>query len=78
MIGGPVLAGHRDRRYGLRHAQRPRYDAPPAGNPGFLPGMNAGTSNLGASPGFLVLPAVLVATPALAHTKASCLTEVTT
>ncbi len=37
----------------------------PAGNPGFLPGMNAGAFNLGAGLSFLVLPAVLVATAPL-------------
>ncbi len=37
----------------------------PAGNPGFLPGMNAGAFNLGAGLSFLVLPAVLVATASL-------------
>lgn len=31
------------------------------GNPGFLPGMNAGAYNLGAGLSFLVLPAILVA-----------------
>ncbi|MFF5794396.1 MFS transporter [Paeniglutamicibacter sp. NPDC012692] len=34
----------------------------PPGNPGFLPGMNAGAFNLGAGLSFLVLPAVLVGT----------------
>ncbi|MDJ0357525.1 MFS transporter [Paenarthrobacter sp. PH39-S1] len=34
---------------------------PPEGNPGFLPGMNAGAFNLGAGLSFLVLPAILVA-----------------
>ncbi|WP_348770152.1 MFS transporter [Arthrobacter sp. E3] len=34
----------------------------PEGNPGFLPGMNAGAFNLGAGLSFLVLPAILVAT----------------
>ncbi|MEV8149510.1 MFS transporter [Arthrobacter sp. NPDC080073] len=48
----------------------------PAGNPGFLPGMNAGAFNLGAGLSFLVLPAVLVATSALGDTKASYLTVV--
>jgi MFS family permease len=33
----------------------------PPGNPGFLPGMNAGAFNIGAGLSFLVLPAVLVA-----------------
>jgi MFS family permease len=33
----------------------------PQGNPGFLPGMNAGAFNLGAGLSFLVLPAVLAA-----------------
>jgi MFS family permease len=33
----------------------------PKGNPGFLPGMNAGAFNLGAGLSFLVLPAVLAA-----------------
>ncbi len=37
----------------------------PAGNPGFLPGMNAGAFNLGAGLSFLVLPAILVATAPL-------------
>jgi MFS family permease len=37
----------------------------PPGNPGFLPGMNAGAFNLGAGLSFLVLPAVLVGTSAL-------------
>ena len=32
----------------------------PRGNPGFLPGMNAGAFNIGAGLSFLVLPAVLV------------------
>jgi MFS family permease len=48
----------------------------PAGNPGFLPGMNAGAFNLGAGLSFLVLPAVLVATAALGDVKASYLTVV--
>lgn len=48
----------------------------PAGNPGFLPGMNAGAFNLGAGLSFLVLPAVLVATSALGDAKASYLTVV--
>ncbi len=48
----------------------------PAGNPGFLPGMNAGAFNLGAGLSFLVLPAVLVATSALGDAKASYLTAV--
>lgn len=43
----------------------------PAGNPGFLPGMNAGAFNLGAGLSFLVLPAVLVATSTLGDTRAS-------
>lgn len=37
----------------------------PPGNPGFLPGMNAGAFNLGAGVSFLVLPAVQVGTAAL-------------
>ncbi|MHA7305757.1 uridine transporter UriT [Arthrobacter sp. TMN-49] len=37
----------------------------PEGNPGFLPGMNAGAFNLGAGLSFLILPAVLVATAPL-------------
>lgn len=37
----------------------------PVGNPGFLPGMNAGAFNLGAGLSFLVLPAILVATAPL-------------
>ncbi|WP_138444998.1 MFS transporter [Sinomonas susongensis] len=37
----------------------------PRGNPGFLPGMNAGAFNLGAGLSFLILPAVLQATSAL-------------
>ncbi|AIY02164.1 transmembrane efflux protein (MFS) [Arthrobacter sp. PAMC 25486] len=37
----------------------------PEGNPGFLPGMNAGAFNLGAGLSFLVLPAILVATTPL-------------
>jgi MFS family permease len=48
----------------------------PPGNPGFLPGMNAGAFNLGAGLSFLVLPAVLVATSALGDAKASYLTVV--
>lgn len=48
----------------------------PAGNPGFLPGMNAGAFNLGAGLSFLVLPAVLVATASLGDAKASYLTVV--
>lgn len=48
----------------------------PAGNPGFLPGMNAGAFNLGAGLSFLVLPAVLVATSALGDAKASYLTVI--
>ncbi|MFH5878909.1 MFS transporter [Arthrobacter sp. NA-172] len=48
----------------------------PAGNPGFLPGMNAGAFNLGAGLSFLALPAVLVATSALGDAKASYLTVV--
>jgi MFS family permease len=50
----------------------------PAGNPGFLPGMNAGAFNLGAGLSFLVLPAVLVATSALGDAKASYLSVVVT
>ena len=46
----------------------------PTGNPGFLPGMNAGAFNLGAGLSFLVLPAVLVATSALGDAAASYLT----
>ncbi len=49
---------------------------PPAGNPGFLPGMNAGAFNLGAGLSFLILSAVLVATSAPGGAKASCLTVV--
>jgi predicted MFS family arabinose efflux permease len=45
----------------------------PPGNPGFLPGMNAGAFNLGAGLSFLVLPAVLVGTSALGD-RASYLT----
>ncbi|WP_125611790.1 MFS transporter [Specibacter cremeus] len=37
----------------------------PKGNPGFLPGMNAGAFNLGAGLSFLVLPAILVATASM-------------
>lgn len=37
----------------------------PEGNPGFLPGMNAGAFNLGAGLSFLILPAILVATAPL-------------
>lgn len=48
----------------------------PAGNPGFLPGMNAGAFNLGAGLSFLVLPAVLVATSSLGDAKASYLTVI--
>jgi MFS family permease len=48
----------------------------PAGNPGFLPGMNAGAFNLGAGLSFLILPAVLVATQALGDATASYLTVV--
>ena len=48
----------------------------PAGNPGFLPGMNAGAFNLGAGLSFLILPAVLVATSALGDATASYLTVV--
>ncbi len=48
----------------------------PAGNPGFLPGMNAGAFNLGAGLSFLVLPAVLVATAALGDARASYLTVI--
>lgn len=48
----------------------------PAGNPGFLPGMNAGAFNLGAGLSFLILPAVLVATTSLGDAKASYLTVV--
>lgn len=33
----------------------------PKGNPGFLPGMNAGAFNLGAGISFLILPAILIA-----------------
>lgn len=47
----------------------------PPGNPGFLPGMNAGAFNLGAGLSFLVLPAVLVGTSAL-DDRASYLTVV--
>ena len=54
-------AGHHVRRNGKHHAQRTgRGASPPPGNPGFLPGMNAGAFNLGAGLSFLVLPAVLV------------------
>ncbi|MGF9647700.1 MFS transporter [Pseudarthrobacter oxydans] len=48
----------------------------PAGNPGFLPGMNAGAFNLGAGLSFLVLPAVLVATSTLGDARASYLTVI--
>ncbi|QDG90271.1 MFS transporter [Pseudarthrobacter sp. NIBRBAC000502770] len=48
----------------------------PAGNPGFLPGMNAGAFNLGAGLSFLILPAVLVATSALGDAATSYLTVV--
>ncbi|UKA75613.1 uridine transporter UriT [Arthrobacter sp. FW306-07-I] len=48
----------------------------PAGNPGFLPGMNAGAFNLGAGLSFLILPAVLVATSAFGDAAASYLTVV--
>lgn len=48
----------------------------PEGNPGFLPGMNAGAFNLGAGLSFLVLPAVLVATSSMGDAKASYLTVV--
>ncbi|MHC6594635.1 uridine transporter UriT [Arthrobacter sp. C152] len=48
----------------------------PAGNPGFLPGMNAGAFNLGAGLSFLILPAVLVATATLGDAQASYLTVV--
>ncbi|WP_458780452.1 uridine transporter UriT [Arthrobacter sp. D3-16] len=48
----------------------------PAGNPGFLPGMNAGAFNLGAGLSFLVLPAVLVATSALGDARTSYLTVI--
>lgn len=37
----------------------------PPGNPGFLPGMNAGAFNLGAGLSFLILPSVLVGTQSL-------------
>ncbi|PQZ88128.1 MFS transporter [Arthrobacter sp. MYb227] len=47
----------------------------PAGNPGFLPGMNAGAFNLGAGLSFLVLPAVLVGTSNLGE-RTSYLTVV--
>ena len=50
----------------------------PAGNPGFLPGMNAGAFNLGAGLELLVLPAVLVATSAMGDAKASYLSVVLT
>ena len=49
----------------------------PAGNPGFLPGMNAGAFNLGAGLSFLVLPAALVASSALGDAQASYLTAIT-
>jgi len=48
----------------------------PPGNPGFLPGMNAGAFNLGAGLSFLVLPAVLVATSSVGDARASYLTVV--
>ncbi|MFD0758679.1 MFS transporter [Arthrobacter ulcerisalmonis] len=48
----------------------------PAGNPGFLPGMNAGAFNLGAGLSFLILPAVLVATASLGDARASYLTVI--
>jgi len=48
----------------------------PTGNPGFLPGMNAGAFNLGAGLSFLILPAVLVATSAFGDATASYLTVV--
>jgi MFS family permease len=48
----------------------------PAGNAGFLPGMNAGAFNLGAGLSFLVLPAVLVATSTLGDARASYLTVI--
>ena len=47
----------------------------PKGNPGFLPGMNAGAFNLGAGLSFLVLPAVLVGTSSLGD-RASYVTVV--
>jgi MFS family permease len=50
----------------------------PHGNPGFLPGMNAGAFNLGAGLSFLVLPAVLVATSSMGDAKASYPTVVVT
>ena len=42
----------------------------PPGNPGFLPGMNAGAFNLGAGLSFLLLPAVLQASTALGTREA--------
>jgi hypothetical protein len=48
----------------------------PHGNPGFLPGMNAGAFNLGAGLSFLVLPAVLLATSSVGDAGASYLTVV--
>ncbi|WP_235215318.1 uridine transporter UriT [Phaeacidiphilus oryzae] len=45
----------------------------PEGNPGFLPGMNAGAFNLGAGLSFLVLPAVHQATQAAVDTRTSYL-----
>ncbi len=74
---GHGLAGHHVRRYGQHHAERiGRGSLAPPGNPGFLPGMNAGAFNLGAGLSFLVLPAVLVATSTLNDDKASYLTVV--
>jgi hypothetical protein len=46
----------------------------PHGNPGFLPGMNAGAFNLGAGLSFLVLPTVLVATSSMGDAKTSYMT----
>lgn len=43
----------------------------PQGNPGFLPGMNAGAFNLGAGLSFLVLPAALQAFSAVSDARAS-------
>ncbi|GAA2127193.1 MFS transporter [Arthrobacter humicola] len=48
----------------------------PEGNPGFLPGMNAGAFNLGAGLSFLVLPAALVASSALGDAQASYLNAI--
>lgn len=50
----------------------------PPGNPGFLPGMNAGAFNLGAGLSFLVLPSVLTTVGGATDARAASFTAVAT